>query len=385
MDLSVVIVALNGRDMTLECLATIPGAAGGLACEIVLVDNGSSDGTAEAAGKIPGVRVIRNSDNRGYGPAANQGMRASTGKIIALVNNDTRLPPGSLKELAALLEADPKAAVVGPQLQHEDGRSQHSFDVEPSLATELLNKSLLRRLSPGAYPSRLQPRSAPFEVQNLVGACFVLRRSIADELGGFDETFFYLYEETDFCRRARDRGWKILVHPGVTIVHLQGRTRRAVRVRAKIEQARSRFAYFRKHRPMAHLALRLLLPVKNLLETIVWLAATVVTLGLWGRARGRLAESAAVLGWQLLLCPRRLGLDRRASGRSELKTGDNVRIVEGAFSDFVGLIDATHPTKGLVTVSIDILGRETKVDLEYSQVAKTRDPGPMPRGKAPDA
>src|SRR5690349_18840373 len=125
MDLSVVIVALNGRDMTLECLATIPGAAGGLACEIVLVDNGSSDSTAEAAGKIPGVRVIRNSDNRGYGPAANQGMRASTGKIIALVNNDTRLPPGSLKELAALLEADPKAAVVGPQLQHEDGRSQH--------------------------------------------------------------------------------------------------------------------------------------------------------------------------------------------------------------------------------------------------------------------
>ncbi len=314
MDLSVVIVALNGRDMTLDCLDTIAGAAGGLRHEILLVDNGSSDGTAEAAAAgFPGARVIRNSDNRGYGPAANQGMRASSGRVIALVNNDTRLPPGSLQELVAFLDRTPKCAVVGPQLLHEDGRTQNSFDVEPGLATELLNKSLLRRLMPGAYPSRLQERAEPFAVDNLVGACFVVRRAVAEELGGFDETFFYLYEETDFCRRARKRGWTVMVQPGVRIVHLQGRTRRSVRVRARIEQARSRFAYFRKHRPAAHVALRILYPVKCLLETLFWGAMAAANFGLWPRARARLAESAAVLGWQLLLCPRRLGLDRRAT------------------------------------------------------------------------
>ncbi|HKS15954.1 MAG TPA: glycosyltransferase family 2 protein, partial [Planctomycetota bacterium] len=251
MDISVVIVALNGRDMTLDCLSTIPAAAGGLRHEIILVDNGSLDGTADAAGKIPGVRVIRNPDNRGYGPAANQGMGVSSGRVIALVNNDTRLPPGALRELVAFLDRTPACAVVGPQLLHEDGRLQNSFDVEPGLAAELLNKSLLRRLMPRAYPSRLQARAEPFEVDNLVGACFVLKREILERLGGFDETFFYLYEETDFCKRARDLGWKVMVQPGVTITHLQGRTRSAARVRARIEQARSRFAYFRKHRPVA--------------------------------------------------------------------------------------------------------------------------------------
>jgi len=106
-----------------------------------------------------------------------------------------------------------------------------------------------------------------------------------------------------------------MVHPGVRIIHLQGRTRRGVRVRAKIEQAISRFAYFRKHHPGQHVALRLLSPLKSLLETGAWGIATVASLGLWGRARRRLSESAAVLGWQLLFCPRRLGLDRRAPAR----------------------------------------------------------------------
>jgi N-acetylglucosaminyl-diphospho-decaprenol L-rhamnosyltransferase len=312
MDLSVVLVALNGRDMTLDCLDTLARAAEGLAFEVVLVDNGSTDGVADAAAaRFPELRVIRNRENRGYGPAANQGMRASAGRVVALVNNDTRLPPGSLRDLAAFLESHPRFGIVGPQLMHEDGRTQHSFDVEPSLASELLNKSLLRRLDPNSYPSRLQQRDKPFEVENLVGACFIVRKSLVDELGGFDEKFFYLYEETDFCRRARDKGWKVMVQPAVSIIHLQGRTRRAVRVRARIEQARSRFAYFRKHRPASHVALRILYPVKCLLETLAWGLATLLTLGLWSRARGRLAEAAAVLAWQLVLCPRRLGLDRR--------------------------------------------------------------------------
>src|SRR5262245_23647842 len=261
MDLSVVIVALNGRDMTLECLGTIKDAAGTLDHDILVVDNGSSDGTADAIeARFPAVRVVRNPENRGYGPAANQGMRDATGRILALVNNDTRLPPGSLAELVAFLDRTPTCAIVGPQLMHEDGRVQHSFDVEPGLLTELFNKSLLRRLNPRAYPSRLQDRAEAFEVDNLVGACFVVRRALIEEVGPFDESFFYLYEETDLCRRARDRGRKVMVHPGVRIVHLQGRTRRSVRVRAKIEQARSRFTYFRKHRPAAHVVLRVLLP-----------------------------------------------------------------------------------------------------------------------------
>ena len=206
MDLSVVLVALNGREMTLDCLATLKGAAAGLDYETLLVDNGSTDGTADAVEAKFGIRVIRNGENRGYGPAANQGMREASGRIVALVNNDTRLAPGSLRSLVEFLDRTPACGIVGPQLLHEDGRSQHSFDVEPGLATELLNKSLLRRLRPGAYPSRLQDRGEPFAVENLVGACFVVRRSLIEELGGFDEAYVNGGEDVDLCFRARAAG-----------------------------------------------------------------------------------------------------------------------------------------------------------------------------------
>lgn len=313
MDLTVVVVSFNGRDMTLEGLATVPAAAEGLRWELVLVDNGSTDGTPDAvAGVRPDARVIRNGGNRGYGPAANQGMREGRGRCFALLNNDARLPPGALREIVAYLDAHPDVAVAGPQLVHEDGRSQHSFDTEPSLATELLNKSLLRRLFPSSFPSRLQDRREPMEVASLVGACFVVKREAVERLGRFDEEFFYLYEETDFCRRARAAGLKVVLLPSVKAVHLQGRTRERVRVRAKIEQARSRFAYFRKHHPVQHLALRILFPLKTLVSALGWLVPTLLTAGLWRRARVRFLESAAVLAWQLLWCPRSMGLSRHA-------------------------------------------------------------------------
>jgi len=309
MDLSVVVVTLNGRDMTLACLDTLEAAAAGLAWELVVVDNGSEDGTPAAVrARHPRARVIENGANRGYGPAANQGLREAGGRNVALLNNDTRLPPAALRTLAEFLDARPDVAAVGPQLVHEDGRAQHSFDVEPSLATEVLNKSLLRRLMPARFPSRLQERREPVDVPNLVGACFVMPRAAVADIGEFDETFFYLYEETDWCRRARAAGRRVVLHPGVRITHLQGRTRERMRVRARIEHARSLFAYFRKHHPAQHAILRVVYPVKSLVATVAWGVATVVTLGLWARARRRAAEAAAVLAWQILLCPRGLGL-----------------------------------------------------------------------------
>ncbi len=309
MDLSVVVVTLGGRDMTLACLDTVAPGAGGLGYEIVVVDNGSTDGTPSAVReRFPRAKLIENGANRGYAAAANQGMRESTGRAVAFLNNDARVPAGGLRTLVEYLDGSNEVAAVGPLLMHEDGRTQHSFDAEPSLATELFNKSMLRRIFPGSFPGRATQLTRPSHVPNLVGACFVTRRRALDELGPFDETFFYLYEETDWCRRARDAGWKIAAHPAVHVVHLQGRTRERMRVRAKVEHARSLFAYFRKHHPVQHALLRAAYPVKSLLETAAFGAAVALTLGLWGPARRRAAESAVVLAWQLLLCPRAMGL-----------------------------------------------------------------------------
>jgi GT2 family glycosyltransferase len=312
MDLSVVVVTYNGRDMTLACLDSITAAAAGLTSDGRVVDNGSGAGTPDAVRRrFPRAQVIENDANRGYAAAANQGMRAATGRHFVLLNNDTRLPASGFRTLVDYLDATPDVAMVGPQLVHEDGRLQHSFDVEPSWATVLLNKSLLRRLMPRRFPSRLTPLSGPTEVPNLVGACFMVRATAACQLGLFDERFFYLYEETDWCRRARSAAWRVVIHPAVRVVHLQGRTRERMRVRARVEHVRSLFAYFRKHHPVQHAFVRLLYPVKSLAETILFGLATVVTFGLWPRARGRAGEAAAVFVWQMLLCPRGMGLAPR--------------------------------------------------------------------------
>ncbi|MBI2933400.1 MAG: glycosyltransferase family 2 protein [Planctomycetes bacterium] len=309
MDLSVVVVTLNGRDMTLSCLESVTPAAAELEHEIIVVDNGSSDGTPQAVrARFPQARLIENGRNCGYGFAANQGMRQARGRYVCLLNNDARLPPSGLRVLAGLLETTPDIGMIGPQLVHEDGRLQHSFDVEPSLATELLNKSLLRRLLRGRFPSRLTPLAGPTDVPNLVGACLLARRSAVEQLGFFDEIFLYLYEETDLCRRARAAGWRVVVHPGVQVVHLQGRTRARVRLRARVEHARSLFAYFRKHHFAQYVLLRFLYPLKSLLESTVFGLLTTLSLGLWPRARRRAAEALVVLAWQLLLCPRGMGL-----------------------------------------------------------------------------
>ncbi|MBI4563250.1 MAG: glycosyltransferase family 2 protein [Planctomycetes bacterium] len=313
MDVSVIMVTLNGKDMTLECLKSVPPSAKGLAVEVLVVDNGSTDGTpAAVAAAFPNVRIIENGSNRGYAAAANQGMREASGRTFVLLNNDARLPEGGLAALVHFLRAHPETAVAGPQLIHEDGRLQHSFDTEPCLATELLNKSLLRRCLPGSFPSKLQARTQPFDVASVVGACMAVRREAAERLGLFDEGYFYLYEETDFCRRARGSGWGVKCHPAIRVVHLQGRTRHNVRIPAKIEQARSRFLYFRRHHPVQYAILRAVYPFKSFLESVGWLAAAVATLGLWRPARMKLAESAVVWAWQMMGCPRGWGLSGSA-------------------------------------------------------------------------
>jgi GT2 family glycosyltransferase/tRNA A-37 threonylcarbamoyl transferase component Bud32 len=337
---SVLIVNFNGGEWTPACLDSIPAGV-----EVVVVDNGSKDGSADAmAEKYPSVTLLRNATNLGFARAVNQGIEASRGRYVCLLNNDARLSPNTLSTLAAYLDAHPEAGMVAPQLLHEDGRKQHSFDNFPSLATAFLNKSLLRLLSPGKYPSKKQDYKEPREVESVIGACMMVRRELIDRIGPLDERYFLFLEETDWCLRAWRAGSKVVFVPSSTVVHLQGKSRDKVRVRGRIEYTRSLFRYFRKNRPLSSPILRLLFPVKTLIELLVQ------TLGLFlPKVRRRWVETASLLGWQLCFAPRGWGLSMGV-GPKFMTLRDGTRVHEDhaeAFNDFDGKRRQTKVLKDL--------------------------------------
>lgn len=313
MDLSITIPTFNGIDLLLPCLESIAPAAGALRIETLVVDNGSTDGTAdEVSRRFPGVRLLHNEANCGFSVAVNRGLESSSGRHLLVLNNDARLTPGSLEAVVGFLDRTPGAGIATPQLVQEDGTLQNSIANLPTLLETFAGKSLLRLLFPRRFPGKRTEFREPVAVESVVGAALFVRRDLLSIIGGLDERFFAFLEETDWCLRARKAGWSIWLLPGARVVHLQGRTANRSHVRKRIEYTRSLFLYFRKNHPRRHPWLRLFFPMKTFFETLFSLPAALLTLGLHGRSRRRLVEKGTLLGWLLLGGPDGFGLRPRS-------------------------------------------------------------------------
>jgi len=352
-EVSVVVVTFNGREFVPACLESIPAGA-----ETIVVDNASSDGTADLVQeRFPKASLLRNSVNRGFAAGVNRGIAASRGRYVCLLNPDAKLSPGTLSTLAAYLDAHPDVGAAAPQLLHEDGRRQNSFDNFPSFATVFLNKSLLRLFLPGRFPSKTQEWTEPRDVESVIGACMMIRRGLLDRIGGLDEAYFLFLEETDWCLRAWRAGSRIAFVPGATAVHLQGGSRDTVRFRARIEYVRSLFTFFRKHRSSSPLV-RALYPFKSLLEVIFGVFGLAAS-----RGRRRWVETVAVLGWQILGCPRGFGLSMAAEPRY-LTLRDNARVLEEHMEAFNEFENKTKQQKLIKNL-------KHKKTVEYSAAGRT--------------
>lgn len=309
---SVLIVSRNTRDLTLAAVRSVLGSEPVGAWEVILTDNGSTDGTVEAVRGLGGrVKVLEAGRNLGFAAANNLAARQSRADYLILLNSDARVDPGILAEAVGWMEAHPEVGVLGAQLLNEDGSRQNSIATEPSLATELLNKSLLRRLCPDRFPGKEQVWTEPTPVDSVIGAFMVVRRDLWERLGGMDERFFLFLEETDFCRRVRLAGFEVVHHPGLKVWHRQGGSAGMVYIPARIEYWRSRYVYAARHfSPWAQRVLRLGLLVRLSLDTVIQGAAVLVSLGLWRKAREKLALDGALIGWHLRGCPDSMGLPR---------------------------------------------------------------------------
>jgi GT2 family glycosyltransferase len=311
MDLSIVIVSWNTRALTLDCLASLEQALTGTGsvegCEVLVVDNASSDGTAAAiAAQLPAVRVIASPRNLGFAAGCNAALRVATGRHVLFLNSDARIDGEAIRGCVDYLDRQSDVAVVGPQLLHPDGRRRNSIHNAPTLTSELVPKPLLQFLFRRRFPSHRWIGEQPLDVEAVTGAAFFVRSAAIADVGPLPEDYFLFLEETDWCLRMRRAGWRVVHLPALFAVHVAGASSKLKDpALTRIEYHRSLYHYFRVNRGMGSMATVFTL---RLFKTLVYLMLAVPAALLGSeRSRARLRMHGDVLAWHLRGCPRSVG------------------------------------------------------------------------------
>ena len=238
-DLSVSIVNTNSRELLLACLETLRGTT----AEIVVLDNASEDGSADAVReRFPDVRVLPQEFRAGFGANHNTVIRATEGRYVYVLNEDTTADDWGFARIVEYLDAHPRVAALGPRLTYPDGRLQDSAWRFP---TPLV--STLGLLTVGKLGVKQSGGDASHAVDWVMGAALVLRRDALDEVGLFDDEFFLYSEEVDLQFRLRQAGWDVHYFPSATVVHHESQFSADIPERRINEMWRSRHRYWRKH------------------------------------------------------------------------------------------------------------------------------------------
>ena len=277
----VVVVTRDTRELTMRCAESViaAGRAGEATVACTVVDNASADGTAEAlAERLPEVRVLRNERNVGYGAACNQGLESGAGEIALILNSDIFARPGAIGRLASFLASHPGHVAAGGRLVDpgsERVQVGHNVRAFPRFAPQAAQMLGLERAWPTNPLSRRYlgmdlDYSRTQDVDQPAGSCFAVRRADFDAVGGFDEAFYYWYEDVDLARRLRDRGPIAYVHEA-TFEHVGGATfAQWDRPEAILSWYPGLFRYFARHRPRREqLALRALAAVLGVVRAVV--------------------------------------------------------------------------------------------------------------------
>ena len=243
-DLSIIIVSWNAKKYLVECLQSIRATAQGLAYEVVVVDNASSDGSPEAVKQdFPGVWLIETGANLGFARANNLGVGRARGRYCAFVNSDVVVLPGCFQALLAFMDAHPEVGLAGPRLLNSDRTFQPSCRAFPTLGRHLARALFLNRsLADASYQGNT---ARPVEV--LAGSFWIARREAVEAVGKLDEQFFFYAEDLDWCRRFRQGGWSVVFFPGAQSIHYGGGSSSGEPTRFSLEWQKASLQLWRKH------------------------------------------------------------------------------------------------------------------------------------------
>ena len=251
---SIVIVSYNTAALLDQCLESIARCESRLDLDVVVIDNGSRDGSADlVAERHPGVRLIRNAQNLGFSKASNQGMRLSEAEYVLLLNSDTVVLPGAIDRVVEYLEANPEVGVAGCKVLKPDGTldlpCRRSF---PTPENSFYQRVGLTKLFPQSrrfaayYLSYLDPDEVAL-IDCVMGAYMMIRRAVIDQIGLLDEGYFFYAEDIDYCYRTKQAGWQVAYYPRATIIHHRGASTARDRRRATTYFHHSMLVFYRKH------------------------------------------------------------------------------------------------------------------------------------------
>lgn len=253
MDVSIIIVAWNVRELLHNCLKSVFDQTEGISFEVIYVDNASEDGSVRmVAEEFPKVRIIENTENRGFIQANNQAIEVANGRYILLLNSDTIVLDNAIAEMVRFTDAHAEAAVVGCRVLHPDMTLQRTCFMYPSALNMLLSATHLYKIFP---KSRFFGRELMSwwdyndirEVETICGCCALVRKKAVEQVGLMDETYFVYGDDPDWCYRFRKNGWKVLYTPNATIIHYGGQTTKQVASRFMLQLQGSRLIFVRKH------------------------------------------------------------------------------------------------------------------------------------------
>lgn len=254
MDVSVIIVNWNTRNLLRDCLASVYASISNIEFEVIVIDNASSDSSADMVRvEFPQVLLMQNDTNKGFAAANNQGIAAARGRYVLLLNSDTVVLNNAVEKVVCFADSHPQAGVVGCRVLNPDGSLQLTCFMFPSVFNMFLSITYLYKLFPrstfwGRERMSWWDRDDEREVDVVTGCFMLVRQEGIKQVGLMDDKFFMYAEEADWCYRFREAGYRLLFTPNAEIIHLGGASSKQVKPKMIAQWKKSMLLYFRKHR-----------------------------------------------------------------------------------------------------------------------------------------
>ena len=291
MDVSIVIVNWNTRNILRDCLTSIYEESGNIQFEIIVVDNASSDGSVEMIkSEFPQVILIKNCKNIGFAAANNQGMAKAKGRYILLLNSDTVILDKAIEKTLSFADFHPEAGIVGCRVLNPDKTLQPTCFMFPSILNMLLSTGYLYKLFPrskffGRERMTWWDRDDVRKVEVVTGCFMLVRQEAIQQVGIMDEQFFMYGEETDWCYRFRQASWKNMFTPDAEIIHMGGQSTKIMAASMTVQLRKSILQFMKKHRgPLAYRTACLLTILFFAIRLPVWLVIGLFRTGKRGEA-----------------------------------------------------------------------------------------------------
>ncbi|MBU0952213.1 MAG: glycosyltransferase family 2 protein [Elusimicrobia bacterium] len=277
-DISINIVNYNNIQFLQNCIKSIYENTKKINFSILIIDNFSSDNSIELIEKtFPTIKIIRNNKNIGFAKAQNTGFDKVDSRYILILNPDTLILDNSIEKMVLFLDRNPEAGIVGPIILNPDKSNQCTGITYPNNVNLLSETLFLDRFFPnnrifGKHKKTFEPYRDTKQVDYLQGSCLMIRKKVIEEIGIFDEDFFMYFEETDFCYRAKRKGWSITRLGDCSIIHFGGGETGYYDEFRLLQYTRSLILFYKKHYSItAVLALKVILSLRNITRLILWL------------------------------------------------------------------------------------------------------------------